>query len=78
MSRASDIVPGDTNHRWDVFVRDRVAGNTRRVSVDGAGAEAFGGHSTLNSISGDGRFVAFRSDVSLVPAPPAATAKESS
>jgi hypothetical protein len=29
----SNLVAGDTNHRSDVFVRDRVAQVTRRVSV---------------------------------------------
>ena len=33
VSDASDLVPGDTNGQLDVFVRDRVAATTRRVSV---------------------------------------------
>jgi hypothetical protein len=32
-SSASNLVPGDTNYVYDVFVRDRTAGLTRRVSV---------------------------------------------
>ena len=32
-SNATDLVPGDTNGEWDVFVRDRVDGTTERVSV---------------------------------------------
>jgi hypothetical protein len=32
-SDASNLVPGDTNNTGDVFVRDRVAQVTRRVSV---------------------------------------------
>jgi hypothetical protein len=32
-SGASNLVAGDTNNKWDVFVRDRVAQVTRRVSV---------------------------------------------
>src|SRR4051812_35146460 len=32
-SAASNLVPGDTNHRRDVFVRDLMKGVTRRVSV---------------------------------------------
>ena len=44
-SFASDIVPGDTNGVFDVFVRDRRAGTTTRVSVDSSGAEAEGGDS---------------------------------
>ena len=35
-SGASNLVPGDTNGDLDVFVRDRIAGTTERVSVDSA------------------------------------------
>src|SRR4028119_356115 len=66
-SYASNIVPGDTNTSYDIFVRDRLTNTTTRVSVDSAGNQA-----DLNSdgasISADGRFVAFNSDASnLVP-----------
>jgi Tol biopolymer transport system component len=57
--------PGDTNDWTDVFVRDRVAGTTQRISVTSAGVQAdLGGESP--SISGDGRFVAFSSSEPLV------------
>jgi Tol biopolymer transport system component len=46
---------------WDVYVRDRLAGTTRRVSVSRSGAQA-DGDSELPAISGDGRVVAFDSD----------------
>ncbi len=59
-SAASDLVAGDTNSRHDVFVRDRTAGTTVRVSVATGGDQA-DGHSMDPSISSDGRFVAFRS-----------------
>jgi hypothetical protein len=36
-SQASNLVPGDTNHGRDVFVRDRFARVTRRVSVGSGG-----------------------------------------
>jgi Tol biopolymer transport system component len=39
VSDASDLVPGDANGQVDVFVRDRVASTTRRVSVSSAGIE---------------------------------------
>ena len=58
---SAGIVPGDTNDREDVFVWDRLTGQTVRVSVDGAGREG-NGHSELADISADGRFVAFQSD----------------
>jgi Tol biopolymer transport system component len=58
MSRSDDIVGGDTNHVGDVFVRDRQAGTTRRVSIRPGGGQ-FGQESFSPSISGDGRYVAF-------------------
>ncbi|MDH4063431.1 MAG: hypothetical protein OEW19_03460, partial [Acidobacteriota bacterium] len=66
-SRASNLVPGDTNLSWDVLVHDRETGTTTRVSVGSGGAEG-NGDSSYASISGDGRWVAFRSYASnLVP-----------
>ena len=59
-SLADNLVSGDTNGTWDVFVRDRQSGTTERVSVDSSGAEA-NGQSNDPSISADGRFVAFDS-----------------
>jgi Tol biopolymer transport system component len=66
-SSARNLVGGDTNGVDDVFVRDRVAGVTTRVSVDRNGAEG-NGASWAPSISADGRYVAFVSDATnLVP-----------
>jgi archaellum component FlaF (FlaF/FlaG flagellin family) len=66
-SRASNLVPGDTNGTWDVFVHDRVTGQTTRVSVASDGTEG-NGASEFPSISADGRYVAFISEASnLVP-----------
>jgi Tol biopolymer transport system component len=59
-SDASNLVPGDTNGATDVFVRDRVAGSTIRVSVDSFGFEATG--SSFGLISADGLWVTFSSD----------------
>jgi Tol biopolymer transport system component len=59
-SSATNLVPGDTKHNQDVFVRDRVAGTTERLSVSSTGEEGKG-DSVNPSISGDGRFVAFES-----------------
>jgi Tol biopolymer transport system component len=68
LSLASNLVRGDTNHRADVFVRDRKRGQTTRVSVSSAGAEANHGSFWLPAISANGRFVAFFSDsTNLVP-----------
>ncbi len=65
---ASNLVPGDTNHRGDVFVHDRKRGKTTRVSVNSAGAEANDGSIWLPAISDNGRVVAFFSrSTNLVP-----------
>jgi Tol biopolymer transport system component len=59
-SSASNLVPGDTNDDWDIFVRDRQMGTTRRVSVGPGGAQV-SGDSRLPAISADGRVVTFQS-----------------
>jgi murein DD-endopeptidase MepM/ murein hydrolase activator NlpD len=67
MSAARNLVPGDSNGTWDVFVHDRQTGQTTRVSVAGDGAQA-NRYSSEPSISADGRYVAFCSEASnLVP-----------
>jgi Tol biopolymer transport system component len=66
-SYASNLVPGDTNAEVDVFVHDRVTGETRRVSVASDGAQA-DGFALSSDISGDGRIVLFESNApNLVP-----------
>lgn len=62
-SRATDLVPGDTNGHEDVFLHDRQTGQTTRISVASDGTEG-NGSSWYNAISADGRYVAFRSDAS--------------
>ncbi|GAA3769562.1 PD40 domain-containing protein [Plantactinospora mayteni] len=67
-SRASNLVPGDTNDEPDVFVHDRRTGTTRIVSVSTDGLQADNGGASGARISADGRFVAFVSWAStLVP-----------
>ncbi|MEG4284712.1 calcium-binding protein [Microcoleus sp. A006_D1] len=67
LSNSSNLVPGDTNNKEDIFVRDLSTNTTTRVSVDSAGNQAIG-NSYNPSISADGRFVAFPSETSnLVP-----------
>ena len=66
-SNMPDLVPGDTNATYDVFVHDVRTGQTEMVSVDPSG-KAGNGKSTSPSISADGRFVAFLSQATnLVP-----------
>ena len=60
-SPATNLVPGDSNNRSDVFVRDLFLERTRRISLSSKEAQAKGG-SSESSISGDGRYVAFMSD----------------
>ncbi|MBL8777989.1 MAG: PD40 domain-containing protein [Acidimicrobiales bacterium] len=62
-SESSNLVTDDTNGTGDVFVRDLVAQETTRVSVNGAGGQG-NGHSGYPAISADGRHVAFRSAAS--------------
>jgi Tol biopolymer transport system component len=66
-SRASNLVPGDTNSSLDAFVHNRRTGRTERVSVDSAGRQVRG-FVNRPYMSGGGRFVIFRSVASrLVP-----------
>lgn len=59
-----NLVPEDTNGVPDIFVRDRSAGTTTRVSVSTSGAQANrqSGTYTGPDISDDGRYVVFESD----------------
>ncbi|WP_309073975.1 S-layer protein, partial [Paenarthrobacter sp.] len=61
-SSASNLVAGDTNGVDDVFIRDLEAGITTLVSVTPNGATG-SGRSYQGSVSADGRFVAFTSNV---------------
>jgi len=70
-SAAANIVPGDTNAKKDVFVRDLVAKTNDRASVsifEGQSAE----DSWAPSISDDGRYVAFLSAEELAGGRPGA------
>jgi len=75
-SQAGNLVPNDTNRRWDIFLHDRKTGATTRVNVDSSGGQADQSSgpdpgrriSTRSAISGDGRFVSFSSNAgNLVP-----------
>lgn len=60
-SSSTNLVPGDTNGVFDIFVRDRIAGTTERVSVSSSGTQQNGGTGYGPKISADGRYVAFTS-----------------
>ncbi|MFE0100824.1 hypothetical protein [Streptomyces sp. NPDC059009] len=60
-STASNLVPGDTNGRSDVFVKNLKTGAIVRVDARGAGAPA-DADALQPSLSADGRYVAFTSE----------------
>jgi Tol biopolymer transport system component len=64
-SRAGNLVSDDTNGVLDVFVHDRLTGETTRASVSSAGAEGDAA-SARPAISADGRYVAFDSDATTL------------
>ncbi len=66
-SLATNLVPGDTNNRRDIFVRDRRTGTVVRVSVSTDGEEG-NSESMWPKISDDGLVSAFQSNAfNLVP-----------
>ncbi len=60
-SAASNLIRGDTNRLFDIFVHDRKTHQTRRVSVSNRGGQANAESFGPPSISPDGRYVAFGS-----------------
>ncbi|MFJ9907533.1 hypothetical protein ACIRVK_32385 [Streptomyces sp. NPDC101152] len=60
-SIATDLVPGDTNGRRDVFVKDLRTGRIVRVTAQSAGAPA-DAEAYQPSLSADGRHVAFTAE----------------
>src|SRR5262249_36618012 len=57
-SSATNLVPGDTNGKQDIFVKDLITGAIKRASTDAAGAQA-DGKSDQPIFSPDGTKVAF-------------------
>ena len=68
-STASNLVGGDTLGKYDVFIHDRLGGNTEVVSVDDSDMSDIGnGDSWYPAMSVDGRFITYNSYASnLVP-----------
>jgi Tol biopolymer transport system component len=62
-SEASNLVETDTNGVADIFVHDRLTGETTMVSISSNGEQG-NAKSTVPSISADGRYVAFESEAS--------------
>lgn len=65
-SEATNLVSGDTNNLYDIFLRDRTLGTTERISVSSSEAEAdsisYLSSYSQNIISDDGRYVIFSSE----------------
>ena len=67
-SQASNLVPGDTNGRADLFLHDAQTHTLERVSIGNDGAQANGDVGPVGSVSDDGRYVVFDSKATnLVP-----------
>jgi Tol biopolymer transport system component len=65
-SAATNLVPGDTNGRSDLFVHDRQIGTTSLVNVTAATGQPLNGDVYLADVSPDGRWVSFSSDASTI------------
>ena len=68
-SSASTLVAGDGNGTVDVFVRDRKENTTTRVSVSSTGVEgdlSSGDYGRQMDISGNGRYVVFKSSATTL------------
>lgn len=67
-SASSDLVPGDTNGQFDLFLRDLQMGTTERINLAPDGGQATGGNTHSSHLSADGRYVAYWSwATNLVP-----------
>lgn len=65
-SRATNLVPGDTNVHDDVFLYDRLSGQTELISWTVQGLPSFN-HSTLSALSRNAGKIAFNTLAPLVP-----------
>lgn len=67
-SDATNLVPGDTNGAWDVFLRDLGTGTTTRISEEARDHLQANDDSSDPVLSCDGRWLLFASDATnLVP-----------
>lgn len=70
-SFSAQLVSGDTNGLWDIFVYEVPSAHLRRISLTAAGGERNQGNESASrvvapAISGNGRFVAFTTTASNV------------
>jgi Tol biopolymer transport system component len=68
-SRATNLVPNDSNDTTDVFLRDRLLQTTTRASVGPGGVQADGG-SGQPALAANGKFLAFQSGATNLLASP--------
>jgi Tol biopolymer transport system component len=62
-SAADNLVPGDTNGKWDIFLYDQQSGSLSRVSTSADGTQA-NGDSKAPAMTPDNRYVVFHSAAS--------------
>ncbi|MBK7644201.1 MAG: hypothetical protein IPJ19_14345 [Planctomycetes bacterium] len=67
VGQGSALVTGDTNASWDVFVKDRVSGSTRRVSVTPSGQQLDEG-GWDGSLTPDGRYLSLYTTAAMLVA----------
>lgn len=60
-SQAANLVEGDSNGAGDLFVHDRLLGDTRLLSSDASGTQG-NGPSSMAAVSGDGHYAAFATE----------------
>lgn len=65
-SNASNLVSGDTNGTWDLFMRDLQTQTTTRFSLDSNGNQSTN-RSDSPVFATDNRYIVFHSDAALVP-----------
>ncbi|MEX0682323.1 MAG: hypothetical protein WD904_00275 [Dehalococcoidia bacterium] len=79
-SSANNLVTGDTNNQYDIFVRDRDTDNdgvfdepgavaTTRVNLSTAGGQSSNGSSDFPDISDNGRYVSYQSGATGLVSP---------
>jgi len=67
-SVATNLVAGDTNGLGDIFIHDRVRGETYLATRDLSGTLA-DGHSAMPAFSGNGRYLAYATDATNIVTP---------
>lgn len=65
-STATNLIPDDQNPGDDIYIHDRLTGETRVVSISDEGEQA-SGQSFIPTLSADGRLVSFTTPGSMVP-----------